>query len=194
MSYKVFKRLEFSGFLIVFIGGTLLHFFTRLMNGNLITIILGSANRSIWENAKTFALLFVRWSLVELCWTKLFFRQFVVAKTISLYCFIIVFLLIFSVLSLLNLQHNLLLLSIFSFLSVGFSFWLSIRITTLKKDLRWLFPVCIFALFAFIILYILFTPFPPHYPVFFDTKLNIYGIIPINFTDGATILDSLYGK
>ena len=182
---KKLKRLEFAGAVFVFVCGTLLHFLYEWSNKNVVGILFGSVNESVWEHIKIFAFPYLVWGVRELAFSIGYFRQFVVAKVFGLYlqCILIIsFYYLYSSI----IGYSILWLDILSvFVWICFSQLFSFKLTTGQRDVRGLFPFALGLLFLFGAMYFCFTAVPPHIDLFKDPVTGMYGIIPKNIDVGA---------
>lgn len=149
--------------------------------GELIGILFGAVNGSLWESCKTLLLPYLVWSLLELLAIRLSLRRFAAAKAASLYALGVGWLMMrmgglngFAADS----------------LSIGGAFALSFALYLSPVRLEELFAPALALLFLFAALYFSLTPFPPKCGIFLDPLTGMYGIIPKHFDYGATALTS----
>ena len=182
---KKLKGLEFAGAVFVFVCGTLLHFLYEWSNKNVVGILFGAVNESVWEHIKIFALPYLVWGVIELAFSIGYFRQFVVAKVFGLYlqCILIIsfYYLYSSIIGCSILWLDILSVLVWICLAQLFSF----KLTTGQRDVRVLFPFVLGLLFLFGAMYFCFTAVPPHIDLFKDPVTGMYGIIPKNIDVGA---------
>ncbi len=183
---KLFVLLEAAGIIFVLICRLFMSNLYALCGGNLVGVMFGSVNKSIWENCKILLLPYLFWSLIELMCTQLHMRRFTSCKTISLYFLGAAYI----GLSLLFGAKN---QSVFiAAICTALSFVLSFALYNSKFDLQNLFPPSVFLLFLFWAVYFSFTPFPPENAVFLDPVSGLCGIIPAHIDLGAAVLDTMY--
>lgn len=168
--------LEASG--IIFC--VLFRFFTQRLcewcNGDLMGVLFGAVNQSIWEQNKTTFLAVFLWGILEIMIMRYSMKRLTVAKTVSLYASGIVLLLGGSIYVCVPVLIGSAVLTVFLFRS--------------ELYLKNLFAPCIFLLFLFLSFYFCFTPFPPHFWLFEDVQTHFYGIIPAYIDKGAAILSN----
>lgn len=183
---KLFVLLEAAGIIFVLICRLFMSKLYTLCGGNLVGVMFGSVNKSIWENCKILLLPYLFWSLIELMSVSPHMRRFTSCKTISLY-----FLgLSYIGLSLIFSAEN---QSIFiAALCTALAFVLSFALYRSKFNVQTLFAPSVFLLFLFWAVYFSFTPFPPQNAVFLDSESGLYGIIPTHIDLGAAALDAMY--
>ena len=185
-SKKLFVLLEASGIIFVLLCRLFMSNLYTLCGGNLVGVMFGRVNASIWENCKTMLLPYLFWSLIELMSISPRMRRFTSCKTISLY---------FLGLSYIGTgmicgSEN---QSVFAAaLCTALSFVLSFMLYNSKLNLEGLFHPSVFLLFLFWAVYFSFTPFPPENAVFIDPGTGLYGIIPSHIDLGAAALDAMY--
>ena len=76
---------EAVGIVVIYGAAVFLHFVYPLSGGSALSILFGAVNESVWEHTKIFSAAYIGWSLLQLCWLKVRFRQYVAAKCIGLY-------------------------------------------------------------------------------------------------------------
>lgn len=76
---------EAVGIAVIYCAAVFLHFVYPLSGGAALSILFGAVNESIWEHTKIFSAAYIGWSLLQLCWLKVRFKQYVAAKCIGLY-------------------------------------------------------------------------------------------------------------
>lgn len=180
---KALLFAECGGFLFVIISSVFMSNLNELCGGNLVGVMFGSVNGSIWESCKILLLSYLVWGLIELLCLSPKMRRFTAAKTLSLY---------FLGLSYTGFRliiNNGILAEI---ICVAVSFALSFILYFSEFDLENFFPPSVFLLFLFWAVYFSFTPFPPENAVFIDPQTGLYGIIPGYIDEGAAVLDSIY--
>ena len=183
---KLFAPLEAAGIIFVLVCRLFMSSLYTLCGGNLVGVMFGSVNGSIWENCKILMLPFLFWSLIELMSMQVHLRRFTSAKTISL-CFLgFSYIGISLVLGAEN--QN----AFIAALCTALSFVLSFALYNSKLNLQSLFPQSVFLLFLFWAVYFSFTPFPPKNAVFLDPVSGLYGIIPSYIDLGAVTLNAMY--
>lgn len=188
---KRFKALEICGVFFIFICGTLLHFLYEFTDGSVVGILFGSVNESVWEHVKIFALPYVAWGIIELCFSIPYFRQFVVAKVFGVYLQSgLIIVLFYCYITFIG-QHILWLDILEAIVCICVSQFFSYKMTTNDKDLRYLFPFALGLLFLFGAMYFCFSVVPPHIELFKDPLTDIYGIVPKNIDVGAYFMNNI---
>lgn len=182
-SGKTLLFLEIVGILFVLLCSFFMSKLYSLCGGQLLGVMFGSVNQSVWESCKILLLPYLIWALIELLSVSPSMRRFTAVKTVSLY-----FLGFFCI--------GLSLIFGYSFpvavISVTASFALSVILYRSGVKLEAFFPESVFLLFLFWAVYFSFTPFPPHNAVFLDKTTGLYGIIPSHIDAGAAVLDAMY--
>lgn len=187
------KKFEIAGILFVIILSIFLQNLFNLTDRNLIGVMFGSVNNSIWEFTKTLLLPYFLWSMIELLSVRTPFRRFVVSKTVSLYFLGLSYILITLVTNLLGLCTNALPELVASAACVAMAQFLSMRLIRSNFNTQNLYYPSIFLLLLFIALFLSFTVFPPEMYIFKDRDTGLYGIIPEYIDKGAIALDTFYG-
>lgn len=183
---KALILMEAIGVFFVLICSFFMSKLNGLCGGNLIGMMFGSVNQSIWESCKTLLLPYLLWGLIELLSLSPHMHRFTAVKTVTLFFLGVTYIglrLIFGYDK----------PSVFvAVICVAISFTLSFFLYISKYDLSSLFPPSVFLLFLFWALYFSFTPFPPQNIIFRDPQTGIYGIIPSHYDLGASALDAIY--
>lgn len=192
MKYKQF-RLEIAGVFFVIIASVLMQNLYELSEHNLLGIMFGSVNNSIWEISKTLLMPYVLWAIIELLSIKPPFYSFVVSKVIALYFLAVCYILLCLLIHLSGLDFSSLPEFVLAVVSTAFAMWLSLRLTYSDYNLKPLFYPALCMLLFFLALYLSFTIFPPKIYIFMDRQTQLYGLIPEYFDKGAVALDAFYG-
>ncbi len=189
---KKLKNLEIIGIFFVLAMSVFLQNLYNLSNHNLIGILFGSANRSIWESLKAIILPYIIWAILELGCLHPHMHKFAVSKIITIYFISAVYLglcFLFSLFS--NGEQPVAQLTI-TIVCVSLGAFLSQKLYFSVFELEKLFVPFMFLLLLFCAFYFSFTPFPPHNALFLDPETGLYGIIPQYIDRGATALDAIY--
>lgn len=189
---KKMIKLEIGGIFFVIIMSVFMQNFYELSNHELIGIMFGSVNDSIWETAKTILFPYLLWGMIELLCVHPPFRKFAAIKIFTLYfagTLYILLCLIFSPFG--ALSHSIPELTA-ELVCIIFSSYLSYRLLFNDYEFEKLFMPSFFLLLLFIAFYCSFTPFPPKIYIFMDRATNLYGLIPDNIDAGAIVLDTLF--
>lgn len=186
------KKLEIAGIFFVIILSIFLQNLYSITNRNLVGIMFGSVNHSIWEFTKTLLLPYFLWSMIELLSVRTPFRRFVVSKTISLYFLGISYILITLVTNLTGLCTNALPELVAAVACVAMAQYLSLHLIRSDFDIKNLYMPSFFLLLLFAALFLSFTVFPPEIYIFRDRDTGLYGIIPEYIDKGAIALDVFY--
>lgn len=174
---------EAAGVLFVAAGSFFMRRLYELCGGELLGILFGSVNHSIWESCKTLLLPYLLWAMLELLSLRLSLHRFAVAKAFAVCLLGGVYILLRLV------QMN----PMTAFwVSVTAAFLLSFLLYSSPYDFGWLFAPAVCLLFFIAALYVSLTPFPPHRAIFLDQPTGMYGIIPKHIDYGALALDALF--
>lgn len=185
MQKKILKA-EIGGILFVIAFSIFLQNLHTLCNRELIGIIFGSVNNSIWEICKTILMPYLVWSMIELLSFRPPFKRFVVSKIFSLYFLAISYIALCLIFS----NADYMLKFTLSIACISTASFLSYKLLNLKTEA--LFYPAFFMFLLFTALYCSFTPFPPKCRIFLDEATSLYGIIPEHIDKGAIILDTIY--
>lgn len=191
MQNKLMK-LEIAGIFFTILMSVFLQNLYALCHREIIGVIFGSVNDSIWEIAKTVLFSYLLWGVIEMLAIRMPFKRFVASKVLSLYFLGISYILTCLVFSGFDSTAH----SLSDFTSViictGLASFLTFRLMFSRFEIQNLFAISFFLLLLFGAMYCSFTPFPPHCFIFMDRTNGLYGIIPEYLDSGAIALDTLY--
>ena len=177
MAKKVIP-LECGGFAFVLAVSAFMRRFYEWNNHELLGILFGAVNGSMWESCKTLLLPYLLWGLIEVLAVRVSLYRFTVAKTAGLYLLGVLYL----ALRLCG-MHG----AVSAVLSLAAAFAISAALYGSELYLRELFAPAVALLFLFVALYFSLTPFPPQHAIFIDPATGMYGIIPDYLDFGAFI-------
>lgn len=189
---KKLLKMEIIGIFFVLIFSIFLRALYSMCGRELIGIMFGAVNDSIWECAKTLLFGYFVWGMIELLSIQLPFRKFVVAKTITLYTLGLSYILFCLAFSLLGSESHYVAEMTFAVVCVILNFFASYKLTNNDINLGSLFTPSLFLMLLFIAFYCSLTPFPPQNYIFMDRATHLYGIIPEHIDEGAIVLDTIY--
>lgn len=189
---KTLLKLEIGGIFFILIMSAFMQNLYSLTNRELIGVLFGSVNDSIWETTKTLLLPYSIWGLIELLCIRSPFRKFVTAKVISLYYLAISYILLNLIFTLFGFENDFLVNFTSAIFCIITSLFLSYKLIFSKHNLENFFYPAFFMLMLFVAFYFSFTPFPPKTYIFMDRATTLYGIIPKNIDAGAIVLDTMY--
>ncbi len=191
MQNKLMK-FEIGGIFFVIIMSVFLQNLHSLCGRELIGVMFGAVNDSIWETAKTMLLPYLLWGIIEIMCIHPPFKKFVASKVISLYYLGVAYILLCLVFSLLNASSSYLFEFTSAIIAVSTASFLSYHLVQSHFELEKLFTPSFFMFLLFTALYCSFTPFPPNLYIFMDRATGLYGIIPEHIDTGAIVLDTLH--
>ena len=181
---KILMQLEIAGLFFTIVMSVFLQNLYALCNREVIGVIFGSVNDSIWEITKTVLFSYLIWSVFEILSIRMPFKRFVTVKVITLYILGISYILVSLVLSGSDFAS--------AIVCTGFAGFLTLRLMFSRFEIQNHFAIAFFLLLLFGAVYCSFTPFPPHTFIFMDRTNGLYGIIPKYLDSGAIALDTLY--
>lgn len=174
---KAVALSDAAGCAVIYCAAVLLHFVYPLSGGAALSIVFGAVNESVWEHTKIFAAPYIGWALLQLCWLKVRFRQYAVAKVIGLYAlvgFIIGFYYTYTAFT----GAPVLWLDIGSslFAVIGAQA-LSYRLETADNRLAEWFAPALMLMALYYLMFFSFTIFPPRIELFRDPVGGGFGIV-----------------
>ncbi len=161
---------------LTILSGVILKYSMQIFGGNLWTVLIGSANNSIWENMKAFSIAYLFWSFIEYCNLKISIKQFVVSKVAGLYIFIILGIVIFSIIKYSMGSSNFFIDIVLMMTLVCVSQFFSYRIMACNIKFQDWFSISVFSLVLYLTMMISFTVNPPKASIFMDSDTQLYGI------------------
>ena len=189
---KILMKLEIEGLFFTIVMSVFLQNLYALCNREVIGVIFGSVNDSIWEITKTVLFSYLIWSVFEILSIRMPFKRFVTVKVITLYILGISYILVSLVLSGFDATAHSLSDFASAIVCTGFAGFLTLRLMFSRFEIQNHFAIAFFLLLLFGAVYCSFTPFPPHTFIFMDRTNGLYGIIPKYLDSGAIALDTLY--
>ena len=183
MAHKKILLLEAAGGVFTAAASLFMQHLYSLRGQELLGILFGAVNGSVWEACKTLLFPFLIWALLEALIYRMAVYKYTAAKTISLYALGVLYLF---------LRQTALNPHIAAAVSVSAAIALSVILYTSPLPLQKLFVPSLLFLFLFISMYFSLTPFAPHLKVFRDPETGLYGILPRHFDYGAFVFDSMY--
>ncbi|MCR5653895.1 MAG: DUF6512 family protein [Ruminococcus sp.] len=183
MKKKTLIISEITGFFVVATGVLLLWNIYELTDRSTLGVVFGAVNSSVWERAKCISICFMLCGLCELLCVRVYFRTFVVSKTLGLCVSLLSFIIPESILGA-DTYAEFLVLSV----SVLCGFGCSYLLTVLSVNLRQLFAPACFLLMLIFMMTFSFTAFAPKLWLFRDPYTGCYGVVPRSFDMGAVYL------
>ena len=167
---------EAAGAAVIYCAAVFLHFVYPLSSGSALSILFGAVNESVWEHTKIFSAAYIGWSLLQLCWLKVHFKQYVAAKCIGLYTLMGLIIGVFYAYTALT-GHNIVWVDILSsLLSVAAVQAMTYFLETGDNRLEELFAPALMLIMLYYLMFFSFTIFPPKADLFRDPVGGGYGI------------------
>lgn len=167
---------EAVGAVVIYGAAVFLHFVYPLSGGSALSILFGAVNESVWEHTKIFSASYIGWSLLQLCWLKVHFKQYVAAKCIGLYTLMGLIIGVFYAYTALT-GHNIVWVDILtSLLSVTAVQVMTFSLETGDNRLEDLFAPSLMLLLLYYLMFFSFTIFPPKAELFRDPVGGGFGI------------------
>ena len=136
-------------------------------DGELIGILFGAVNGSVWERCKTLLLAYLIWAILEALTLKLEVRRFTVAKAAALYALGAIYIMLCTA----HVERH-----VAAAVAVIAALGLSFLLYGSSLPLRRFFAPALIMLFLFIALYFSLTPFAPENEIFRDPETGLFGI------------------
>ena len=177
MDKKTVAVSEAAGCAAIYCTAVYLHFAYPLSGGAALSILFGAVNESVWEHSKIFCGAYLGWSLLQLCWLKVPFRQYVVSKCVGLYTLLLLIIGVYYA-YIAVLGQNIFWVDILSsLLSVILVQALTYRLETGENRLSDYFAPSLMLLMLYYLMFFSFTIFPPRAALFRDPVSGGFGII-----------------
>ncbi len=177
MDKRAVALSEAAGCVVIYCAAVLLHFVYPLSRGAALSIVFGAVNESVWEHTKIFAAPYIGWALLQLCWLKVHFRQYVVAKVIGLYLMAGMIIGASYFLSLFTEQNIFWLDIVASLIAVITAQAVSYRLETADNRISEYFLPALMLLTLYYLMFFSFTIFPPKTDLFRDPVTGGFGIV-----------------
>lgn len=188
---KNLTKMEIGGILFCLAASFFMRNLYDLCSGDLIGVLFGSVNDSVWECTKTILLPYLIWGMLELLSLQPSMHRLAASKTISLYLLGVLCLAGGGILKSLAISSDSVLFTSLFIISLCIALAVSNFLYFSKANLHTLFAPCLFLLFLFLAFYFSLTPFPMKNLLFEDSSTGLYGIIPTYIDKGATALDTI---
>ncbi len=178
------KRLLKWNILFFFVAIPLIfvqHFLYEFSGNAKIAAIIGAANESVWEHMKIIFLPFLLVSIVIFIIVKPSFVRYFIATTAGLITIIVSMLTLYYTYVGIIGQDVLIVDILLSIFVLFLGFLVSYKLYTKWENANKYFGLFFIAFILLIVIYIVFTLYPPELPLFLDTVTKTYGIpAPIN--------------
>ena len=173
---KYVLKWEVSGILFVFLLGTLLHFLFEWLGESRIVGLFAPVNESVWEHFKLGFWPMCLFAAIEYRFLREQVNNFLTAKAIAVYIIPIIIALLFYGYAAIT-GEEILIVDILIFLVaivIGQLTSYKLMISSpLPQYTNFISPLLIILL---ALIFMLFTFYPPHLPVFLDGNTGTYGI------------------
>jgi hypothetical protein len=168
---------ELAGIVFIIILGSILHFTFEWSGSQAVVGVFSAVNESVWEHLKLGFWPAIVFALIEFKYLKKATSNFLFAKTIGIYLIPIIIMVIFYSYTAV-LGESLLVIDILSFvIAVIVGQLVSYRLL-IGKTLQYnLDMVSLIALILLGFAFVLFTFYPPQFPMFQDPITGEYGIV-----------------
>ncbi|MFW9830086.1 MAG: DUF6512 family protein [Promethearchaeota archaeon] len=174
---KTILTWEIIGMVFITFLGSFLHFLFELSGYFPPIGAIAAVNESVWEHLKLGYWPLVLYSLIEYRFIRDKSNNFVIAKAVAAFVIPVVIIVFFYSYTAI-LGTDLLFLDIFSFvLAIIIAQLVSYKILTLPKISNAYTIISWISIITLGILFVVFTYFPPYFPLFEDPITNSYGIV-----------------
>jgi hypothetical protein len=169
-------KWELSGIIFVFLAGSLLHFVFEWSGESSIVGAIASVNESVWEHFKQGFWPMCLFAAIEYRFVRKDTQNFLAAKGLAVWLIPIITGLIFYAYTWLT-GTEILLVDILIFLvAVALGQMISYKIMKLKPLPRYTNVVGFSLIVLLAAILILFTFYPPHWPILQDQNTGLYGL------------------
>jgi hypothetical protein len=171
------KIWEIIGLFFIIIIGSLFHFLFELSNYNILVAAFAAVNESVWEHLKLAFFPLLIFSLIEYKFIKELTRNFIIAKTVAGYLMSVIIVIIFYAYTAI-LGDNLLIFDVLTFIiAVFIGQIISYKILILPEKSKNSIIISWIAIIMLVIIFVVFTYYPPELQLFQDSINEQYGII-----------------
>jgi hypothetical protein len=166
---------ELIGALFIIILGTMIHFTFKWSGNNPLVAVFSADNESVWEHLKLAFWPTLLYALIEFVPMRRKSNNFVFAKTAEVYLMIALIPTIFYTYTALMSEN--LAIDIGSFMVVAIIGQLfSYKLLTIRQFPRWVTWVSLAFFVLLMLLFVVFTFYPPQVQLFFDPESGTYGL------------------
>ena len=177
---KEVKNWEIVGIVFISILGGFFHFLFALSNYNLIIAGFAAVNESVWEHLKLPFFPLLIYSAIEYFYIKEKANNFIIGKAVAGYVMPSVIVAIFYTYTSILGTHLLIIDMLSFFIAVVIGQLLSLKILLSAEFSRRYMILSWIALIFLAFIFVLFTFFPPEFPIFRDSTNGQYGIVKNN--------------
>ena len=173
---KYILKWQILGIVFIFILGNILHFLFE-WSGYFYPIgAIAAVNESVWEHLKLGFWPLIFFAPIEYKFVKEEINNFILAKTIAAFIIPIFIVVVFySYTAILRIE--LLIVDILIFLiAIAIAQFVSYKILILNQFPKYVSKIALISIIFLATLYVVFTYFPPHLPIFQDSQTGLYGI------------------
>lgn len=175
MNTKIFKY-QAIGAVFIIILGTLWHFIYQWSGNTFLIGLFAPVNESVWEHLKMVLFPSIIFAAIEYKFVKDYANNFITAITVSIITAMI-FIVTMHYTYTFFLNKNLAVVDILIFIvSIFLGRYLGYHIMTAKSYPKWVSAISFIVLISTVIIFMIFTIFPPKLPIFLDNKTGTYGI------------------
>ena len=167
---------EAVGAVAIYSAAVFLHFAFGLSGRSALGMLFGAVNESVWEHVKIFSIAYTGWALIQLCWLKVPFKQYVVAKCAGLYTLMALIIGSFYLYTAFTGRAIFQVDIVTSALFTVFAQWLSFRLITGENRIRDYYMPALMLLGLYYLMFFSFTVSPPRIGLFRDPLSGDYGI------------------
>jgi hypothetical protein len=173
---KYLIKWELSGIIFVFVVGAFLHFVYEWSGSSFIVGAIASVNESVWEHFKQGFWPMCLFAAIEYRFIRLHTRNFLAAKGTAVLLIPIITGLVFYAYTAITGTEILIVDILIFLLAVTAGQMISYKIMTLSALPKITHYVGIAVIFIVGLVLILFTYYPPHWPILLDNNTMTYGI------------------
>ena len=176
MNKRAFAISEAVGCFVIYAAAVYLHFAYTLSGGSALGLLFGAVNESVWEHVKIFSAAYAGWAILQLCWIRVPFRKYAVAKCIGLYSLMIgitAFYYAYTAITGTNIPAVDIISSAVAVIAAQLISYLG---TTGDNRLEELFHPALMMIMLYYLMFFSFTVFPPRAELFRDPVTGGYGI------------------
>jgi len=169
-------RWELSGIIFVFLLGALLHFVFEWSGESGVVGAIASVNESVWEHFKQGFWPMCLFAAIEYRFLRVHVNNFLVAKAVAVYIIpIITGLVFYGYTAIIGEEILLVDIGIFA-VAITAGQLTSYRILTSVKLPEYANIISLAFIILLALVFVLFTFYPPHLPIFLDANTGTYGI------------------
>ena len=179
---ELIKKWELLyGIIFISLIGSFFHFTFELSGFNVIVGSFSAVNESVWEHLKLVFFPLIIFSLIEHFYIKEEANNFVIAKAVASYLMPVTIVVIFYSYEFISGSHSFIVDISSFFIAVVVGQIVDYKILTSEKKPKYFEYISLGLIILLLVIFIIFTFYPPNLPIFKDGPTGGYGIVESSY-------------